>query len=200
MSDQHDGGIEFGLQVADQVEDLRLNGHVESGGRFVGDEQIGIARQGHGDHGPLPHPARELVRVGVDAAVWLWDSHPAEQVDGVLARHLLVHRIVDSVRLDDLVTHCVVGVHRRERVLKDHGHPLSAQAADVLRTLAQQLIPVEIDLTAQLGAGPLLLRSRPGMQAHDRQAGDALARPGLAHNAERPAAVDGETQPVDRLH
>ena len=51
-----DGGVELALQIADQVEDLRLNCDVESGGRFVGDEQIGIARQGHGDHGPLPHP------------------------------------------------------------------------------------------------------------------------------------------------
>ena len=66
--------------------------------------------------------------------------------------------------------------------------------------LASRLLAVEIDLTAQLGAGPRLLRSRPGVQAHDRQAGDALARPGLAHNAEGPAAVEGEAQPVDRLH
>ena len=98
------------------------------------------------------------------------------------------------------LTHRVVGVHRRQRVLKDHRHPLSAQAADVLRSLAQQFLAVEIDLTAQLRPGPRLLRSRPGVQAHDRQAGDALARTGLAHNAEGPATVQCETQPVDRLH
>ena len=31
------------LQVADQVEDLRLHGHVERGGRLVGDEQLRVA-------------------------------------------------------------------------------------------------------------------------------------------------------------
>ena len=134
------------------------------------------------------------------ALAGLGNAHSAEHVDGVLARHLLVHRIVDSVRLDDLLTHRVIGVHRRERVLKDHGHPLSAQAADILRTLGQQILAIEIDLAAQLGAGPVLLRSRPGVQAHDRQAGDALAGPGLADNAEGPATIESEAQAVDRLH
>ena len=98
------------------------------------------------------------------------------------------------------LTHCVVGVHCRQRVLKDHGHPLSAQPADVLRSLGQQFLAVEIDLAAQLRPGPRLLRRRPGMQAHDRQTGDALARTGLADNAEGPATIQCETQPVDRLH
>ena len=31
------------LQVPDQVEDLRLHGHVERGGRLVGDQQLGVA-------------------------------------------------------------------------------------------------------------------------------------------------------------
>src|SRR6188472_325118 len=138
--------------------------------------------------------------VCVDSAAWLRDAHPAEQVNGVFARHLVIDRIVDAVGLNDLVAHGVVGVHSRERVLEDHGHALSAQAADVLRSLVQQLIPVEIDLAAQLRTGPRPLRSRPGMQAHDRQAGDALARSRLAHNAKGSAAIEGEAQPVDRLH
>ena len=40
VGDQHDG-VELALQIADQVEDLRLDCDVESGGRFVGDEQSG---------------------------------------------------------------------------------------------------------------------------------------------------------------
>ena len=98
------------------------------------------------------------------------------------------------------LTHRVIRVHRRQRILKDHGHPLAAQAADVLRSLAEQFIAVEIDLAAQLGPGPRLLRGRPGVQTHDRQAGDALSRSGLADDAEGSAAIQCETQPVDRLH
>ena len=31
------------------------------------------------------------------------------------------------------------------------------------------------------------------------EAGHALARPGLAHDAEGPATVEGKAQPIDRL-
>ena len=92
----------------------------------------------------------------------LGNADPPEHVDGRACARPLVHRIVDPVRLDDLLAHRVVGVHRRERVLKDHGHPLSTQAADILRTLGQQILSFEIDLTAQLRARARLLRRRPG--------------------------------------
>src|SRR5215211_5573131 len=42
MGDQYDRGVELPLKVADQVEDLGLNGDVERGGRLVGDQQVRI--------------------------------------------------------------------------------------------------------------------------------------------------------------
>ena len=56
------------LQVGEQVEDLRLDGDVERGGRLVGDQQLRVVGQRHRDHGALPHAAGELVRVLVDPA------------------------------------------------------------------------------------------------------------------------------------
>jgi hypothetical protein len=44
-------------------QDLRLDGHVERGGRLVGDQQRRVAGQRHGDHHALAHAARQLVRV-----------------------------------------------------------------------------------------------------------------------------------------
>ena len=43
VGDDDDRGVELRLQVADQVEDLRLHGDVERGGRLVGDQQLGVA-------------------------------------------------------------------------------------------------------------------------------------------------------------
>ena len=54
-------------QVVDEVEDLGLDGDVEGGGGLVGDEQLGLAGQRHGDHDPLAEAARELVGIGVEA-------------------------------------------------------------------------------------------------------------------------------------
>ena len=64
------------LQVAHQVEDLRLDGHVERGGGLVGDQQLGVAGQRHRDHRALPHAAGELVRVVVDPLGRLRDARP----------------------------------------------------------------------------------------------------------------------------
>ena len=58
---EQDRGAELGLQRAHEVEDLGLDRHVERGRGLVGDEQLRIARQRHGDHRPLAHPARERV-------------------------------------------------------------------------------------------------------------------------------------------
>ena len=55
------------LQLAHQIEDLRLDGDVERGGRLVGDQELGIAGERHRDHHALAHAAGELVRIVVEA-------------------------------------------------------------------------------------------------------------------------------------
>ena len=67
VRDHDDGGVQPLLQVAHEVEDLRLDRDVERGRRLVGDEQFRIARERHGDHDALAHAAGELVRIVVDA-------------------------------------------------------------------------------------------------------------------------------------
>ena len=71
-----------GLQLAHQLEDLRLHGDVERGGRLVGDQQRRIAGQRHRDHHALAHAAGELVRIFVDALLGRGDVHAAQQLDG----------------------------------------------------------------------------------------------------------------------
>ena len=58
VGDEQDGERELALQLAQQAEDLRLNGHVERGGRLVGDQQRRLRHQRHRDHHPLSQPAR----------------------------------------------------------------------------------------------------------------------------------------------
>ncbi len=154
VGDDDDGGVELTLQVPDQVQDLRLHGHVEGGGRLVRDQQVGVAGQRHRDHRALPHTAGELVRVGVHPLVRLRDADPVEHLDRVLARDLLAHLVVHPVGLDDLVPDGVERVHRRQRVLEDHRHPLAAERADLLRRRRDQVLAVEEDLTADLGDTP----------------------------------------------
>ena len=67
VGDQHDGGAGLVAQITHELEDLRLHRDVEGGGRLVGDEQLRIAGQSHGDHDALAHAARHLVGIVVEA-------------------------------------------------------------------------------------------------------------------------------------
>ena len=110
------------LRSLDQVEDLRLDRHVERRGRLVGDQHARLQRQRHRDHRPLPHPAGEFVRVVVDASLRVGDADRIEQLDRPLARRALARprRVVRADRLDDLLADRVDGVQRGHRVLEDH--------------------------------------------------------------------------------
>ena len=69
-----------------ELEDLRLDGDVERRRRLVGDEELRLARERHGDHHALALPAGELVRVGVDVRLGRRDADEPEQLDGARAR------------------------------------------------------------------------------------------------------------------
>ena len=138
VGDVEDGGAEPLLEVRDEVQDVRLGGHVEPGGGLVHDEQLRVAREGHGDQHPLLLAARELVRIAqrhprrvgqVDAGQEL--AHPflgalAPKL-GVLAHHLA-----------DLVADPERRVERGLRVLVDHGDARPLDGAQLARAEAQQ--------------------------------------------------------------
>ena len=68
VRDQQDRHAEPLAQLAQQLEDLRLDRHVERGRRLVGDQQLRVARERHRDHHALAHAAGQLVRVVVARA------------------------------------------------------------------------------------------------------------------------------------
>src|SRR5439155_16742241 len=81
---------------------------------------------------------------------------------------------------------------RRHRILEDHRDVVPTDLAQAPVVHRQQVLAVEQRLAAR-DRGPARV------QAHDRQAGDALAAAGLADDAERLALLDLEADAVDRL-
>jgi len=67
VGDKQDGRARALLQLPDQMQNLRLDGDVERGGRFVGDQKLRLAEQRHGDHHALLHAAGQLVRIIAEA-------------------------------------------------------------------------------------------------------------------------------------
>ena len=57
VGDEQQRQVERRLHLAQQVENLRLDRHVERRRRFVGDDERGTAGERHRDQHALPHPA-----------------------------------------------------------------------------------------------------------------------------------------------
>ncbi len=63
MGDEDERQLALRHKPLEEVEDLALDGHIESGDRLVGDDQLGLGGEGAGDGDALALPAAELVRV-----------------------------------------------------------------------------------------------------------------------------------------
>jgi hypothetical protein len=88
VGDEDHGETQLLLELGDQLQDLRLDGDVERGGRFVGDEQLRLARERHRDQHALAHAARHLVRVLLDALASGWRCRPGRAVRSRAASRL----------------------------------------------------------------------------------------------------------------
>ncbi len=113
VGDEQDREPEAVLELHDLRQDVALHHHVERGGRLVHDDDLGVGREGHGDHHPLPHAAGQLVRVGAEPVAR--DADQVEQFGRLLVRlgpgqlQVRLDR-VEQLRLD--AEHRVERVHR----------------------------------------------------------------------------------------
>ena len=57
MRDQHNGGTDAVLEIPHQVQNLRLDGHIQGRGGFIGDQQLRVAGKRNGNHHALAHAA-----------------------------------------------------------------------------------------------------------------------------------------------
>ena len=129
VGDEHHAHLHLMLQGADQGQNLRLDGDVERGGRLVGDQQRGLAGERHGDHHPLAHAARELVREAGEDVLRLGDAHQVEHAQCFGVGRGVVHALVFADRLGDLLAGGEHRVERGHRLLKDHRDVSAADAA-----------------------------------------------------------------------
>ena len=132
MGDEDERQAELALQVAQQVEDLRLDRDVERGDRLVGDDQLGLQRDRAGDADALALAAGELVRVAVVVLGVEPDRAPSAPAPSCLRFVLVLLDAVDDERLADDRADRLARVQRRVRVLEDHLH-LAAQRLQLAR-------------------------------------------------------------------
>ncbi len=184
VGDEQDPGVDAVAEVAHEVEDLGLHRDVERGRRLVGDQEPRIERQRLGDHRPLPLPSRQLVRVGVEAALGIRDLHQLEQFDRPLVGGAGRHRLMAAEHLGDLEADRVDGIERGHRLLEDHRDLAPADRPHHALIDAGQLDPVELDRAPDVR----VLRQ----QAHQRERRRRLARARLADDRQHFARAEVE--------
>ncbi len=162
VRDEDHGHAEFALHFADELENLGLDGDVERGGRFVGDEQLGFGDEGHRDHDALAHAAGKFVRIIVDAFRGVVDAdgfkHRQRAGEGVATGNVFV----DEEWLDDLLAEAQERIERRHRILEDHGDAFAADGTGLARRTMEQVDAIEEGSAADDAARGL------GDEPHDR--------------------------------
>ena len=190
VRDEQDREADLRLELLDLRQDLALHDDVERGRRLVHDHQLGAKRERHRDDDALPHPARELVRVGAEPV--RVDADEVEQFGrpiGAPAR--LVTRscaVIASAIWSPIV---ITGLSAFIALWKTIETRFQRNASIAGAVHLQDVVAPEEDLAAGDD------RRRP-QDPHDRLRDRRLAAARLAGEAEDLAVGDGERDAVDR--
>ena len=175
---------ELCLEILEEVDDLRLDRHVQRRHRLIADDQRWLDGERPRDPDALALTARELVRIAV--RVLRQESHVGQQLAHAPgALRAVADDAVNGQRLGDDLPDRHPRIQRAVRILEDHLHLATDRTQRVL-VERRQVASLEEDLTA----------GRP-LELQDASAGRRLAAPGLADEPEGLAAADLEAHAVD---
>ena len=145
MSNHNNRHSELFLKSAHKLENLSLNCNVERRCRLVGNEDIGLAGERHGNHNSLAHTARKLVGVLLHTLLGLVYVNETEHFNSAVVRFLLVSVGMEQNCLHKLLADCICGVQRGHRVLEDDGHLVASYMLHNLLASSDELLAVELD-------------------------------------------------------
>ena len=169
MGDEQHGHAHLLLQPLEQLQDLRLHGHVQGRGRFIGDEQARLVGERHGDHHALALAAGQFVRVGAQALLGVLEADLVEQFQHPLTGGFGAEAPMDSQHFAHLPLDGVQRIERCHRLLEDHRDLVAANAH-------QRAFIRAHDILAAIADGARRMRCcRIGQELHQRQGGDGFA-------------------------
>ena len=186
MGDEHISQSHLLLQVFHQVQNLSLNGHIQSRYRFVAHDELGVHGQSAGDTDSLTAAAVQLV--GISVVQTLGQTYDLHQLQNLLLQLLLVcHHLVQQQGLGDGLANGLSGVQRGERILEDDLQIFSLLPHLFLAQLCQVF-----SLEQHFASSGL-------QQSQDGAACGGFTAAGLAYHTQGLAFVDGEGDVVHRV-
>ena len=156
---------------------LQLHRDIQRRGGLIGNQQLGVGDQHHGDHGALAHAARHLMRVEPVDPYRIVNLHRLKRSQSAPARLGTADPAVGTQCLDNLLADGHDRVERKLGILQHHGNTTATQRAPLLRRAMHQICALK---SQALGRHPPFRRS----QTKDGPPGLRLARTRLAHNAQ----------------
>ena len=146
VGDEDDAHVGLFLQGLHQLQNLCLDGHVKGGGGLVGNQQLGMANQTHGNHHPLAHSARKLVGILPHPLLHVVYAHHLEHFHGTLCSLLLGNRLVVGPQcLNQLVPDGIHGIQAGHGILENHGHLLAPEGGQLLGGQGQHILSLKGD-------------------------------------------------------
>ena len=170
---------------------MGLDGDIEGGGGFIGDEKLGLAGQSHGDHGALLHSAGKLVRIVVRAEFGIADADEFEETSnfGGGARKF---GLMEAEGFGDLEADREDGVERGGGFLKDVGELSSSGLAEGGVGAGEEIGAIlPEDLTAEVAGG------RGWSEAGECEGGGGFARTTFSDDGDGFSWLDEEGEVLD---
>ncbi len=191
VGDQEQRGAEVLAQVGEDAQDLRLDDDVQRGRRLVRDEELRAQDEGKRDHDPLPHAARELVRVLTKSS--RRNAHAPERLERALPNLTVAESgLVLLERLAEVILDPHERVQTRHRLLEDEPELRPAVVAQLLRRHREEVLPAVLHLAVR--------RCTLRQEAQDAPSERRLPATRLADQPEDLARADVERDSVDRSH
>ena len=194
MGDDDQGDAHVPGQLLHQFQDLRLDGHVQRRGGLVGDDQFGLAAQGHGDHHPLAHAAAQMVGILAQPPVGVRNPDQVQQLQRPRPRRVVVHVQVVGQRLGKLPPDGQHGIERGHGLLEHHRDLAAPHVADLCVAQLEKIGAHETD--AALHDAP----RRVGNEPEDGKGADRLAAPRFADDGNRLSLLHDVGNSVYRPH
>ena len=132
VRNQHNRHPHLVLEFLHECQHLCLDGNIKGSCRFIGDEERGRATECHRNHDALPHAARELMRVFINALRGRGDTNAGEHLNSTFARRPLINPLVQPHRLCNLIADGVNRVEGCHRLLENNSDFIAADLAHQL--------------------------------------------------------------------
>jgi hypothetical protein len=113
------------------MNDLRLERDVERSRRLVGDQQLGVRHQRHGDGDALAHASGKLMRIGFEALLWIRNADAVQHSRRSLAP-LSAANVVAILNVGHLGADRTHRVERRHGILEHDRNPPPAKIPQAL--------------------------------------------------------------------